>query len=83
MHIGVRRRKRSSEMAPDVVHGEGATSSNAAESVEFVDEEAMFNMPLLMDCMAEAMLLTPPALKKGFYWTHDVDHHLHFALFHP
>ncbi|XP_027151693.1 dehydration-responsive element-binding protein 1A-like [Coffea eugenioides] len=34
----------------------------------FVDEEAVFNMPALIDNMAEGMLLTPPAMKKGFHW---------------
>lgn len=40
---------------------------------EFVDEEAIFNMPLLVDCMAEGMLLTPPSMKKGFSWSEDDD----------
>ncbi|KAL9228552.1 hypothetical protein vseg_004117 [Gypsophila vaccaria] len=34
----------------------------------FWDEEALFNMPTLIDSMAEGMLLTPPALKKGVNW---------------
>ncbi|THG03518.1 dehydration-responsive element-binding protein 1F-like [Camellia sinensis] len=34
----------------------------------FVDEEAMFNMPGLLDSMAEGLLLTPPAMKRGFNW---------------
>ena len=34
----------------------------------FVDEEALFNMPTLLDSMAEGLILTPPALKKGFNW---------------
>ncbi|XP_074291026.1 dehydration-responsive element-binding protein 1B-like [Silene latifolia] len=34
----------------------------------FWDEEALFNMPALIDSMAEGMLLTPPALKKGVNW---------------
>lgn len=43
-------------------------------SDEFVDEEAMFNMPALLDGMAEGMLLTPLGMKKGFSWTqYEVD----------
>ncbi|GAB4824741.1 Dehydration-responsive element-binding protein [Ancistrocladus abbreviatus] len=34
----------------------------------FLDEEALFNMPGLIDGMAEGMLLTPPALKTGTNW---------------
>ncbi|KAH6833282.1 hypothetical protein C2S53_020449 [Perilla frutescens var. hirtella] len=37
--------------------------------VGFVDEEAVFNMPALLDSMAEGMLLTPLAMKKGFNWS--------------
>lgn len=40
---------------------------------EFMDEEAVFNMPGLVDGMAEGMLLTPPAMKKGFNWDGDGD----------
>ncbi|KAG6414784.1 hypothetical protein SASPL_122158 [Salvia splendens] len=35
----------------------------------FVDEEAVFNMPALLDSMAEGMLLTPLGMKKGFNWS--------------
>ncbi|XP_057805636.1 ethylene-responsive transcription factor ERF024-like [Salvia miltiorrhiza] len=40
----------------------------------FMDEEAVFNMPTLLDSMAEGMLLTPLAMKKGFNWSqYEVD----------
>ncbi|XP_058220714.1 dehydration-responsive element-binding protein 1F-like [Rhododendron vialii] len=46
-------------------HGKSVLySSNAV----FVDEEALFNMPGLLDSMAEGLLLTPPAMKRGFNW---------------
>ncbi|XP_073055524.1 uncharacterized protein [Primulina eburnea] len=41
--------------------------------IRFVDEEEMFNMPALVNSMAEGMLLTPPAMKRGFRWSHDTD----------
>ncbi|XP_073152683.1 ethylene-responsive transcription factor ERF026-like [Henckelia pumila] len=41
-------------------------------SFGFVDEEAVFNMPGLVNSMAEGMLLTPPAMKSGFKWD-DID----------
>ncbi|CAK7329311.1 unnamed protein product [Dovyalis caffra] len=34
----------------------------------FFDEEALFNMPGLLDSMAEGLILTPPALQRGFHW---------------
>lgn len=32
----------------------------------FFDEEALFNMPGLLDSMAEGLILTPPAIVRGF-----------------
>lgn len=46
-------------------------SSPAAEvrpAAVFVDEEALFNMPALLDDMARAMMLTPPAMQNCFDW---------------
>ncbi|XP_065856648.1 dehydration-responsive element-binding protein 1B-like [Euphorbia lathyris] len=34
----------------------------------FMDYEELFNMPILIDSMAEGLILTPPAMKKGFTW---------------
>ncbi|KAF8403233.1 hypothetical protein HHK36_011334 [Tetracentron sinense] len=45
----------------------------------FFDEEALFNMPGLLDSMAEGLLLTPPAMHKGFYWD-DLDHEIDLTL---
>jgi len=56
---------------------EDSCRSNGLEGMEkgledsrglFLDEEAIFNMPGLIDSMAEGMLLTPPALKRGIHW---------------
>ncbi|CAA3018352.1 dehydration-responsive element-binding 1B-like [Olea europaea subsp. europaea] len=55
-----------------------ADSSNI--EIEFLDEEAMFNMPGLLDSMAEGMLLTPPAMKNGFSWSNDVENYSDFTL---
>ncbi|XP_071904977.1 dehydration-responsive element-binding protein 1A-like [Coffea arabica] len=46
----------------------GAENICCHSATMFVDEEAVFNMPALIDNMAEGMLLTPPAMKKGFHW---------------
>lgn len=49
--------------------------------VGFLDEEAMFNMPVLLDSMAEGMLLTPLAMKTGFNWSqYEVDDGLELTL---
>jgi hypothetical protein len=34
----------------------------------FMDEEELFNMPRLLDSMAEGLIITPPAMQKGFNW---------------
>ncbi|KAL2239911.1 dehydration-responsive element-binding protein 1D-like [Sesamum indicum] len=47
----------------------GEDEDNIGYRDGFVDEEALFSMPILLDSMAEGMLLTPPAMKKGFNWT--------------
>ncbi|TYI32906.1 hypothetical protein ES332_A04G095000v1 [Gossypium tomentosum] len=40
----------------------------------FVDEEEVFNMPGILDSMAEGLILTPPAMQKGYYyWEDDLD----------
>ncbi|KAB2607729.1 dehydration-responsive element-binding protein 1B-like [Pyrus ussuriensis x Pyrus communis] len=36
--------------------------------VVYLDEEELFNMPGLIDSMAEGLILTPPSLQKGFNW---------------
>ncbi|KAI4349006.1 hypothetical protein L6164_009665 [Bauhinia variegata] len=34
----------------------------------FWDEEETFNMPVLINSLAEGLIITPPALQKGFNW---------------
>lgn len=59
----------------------GKKVEKAAEgpSEVFVDEEALFNMPGLVDSMAEGLLLTPPAMQKGFDWD-GAECHLDLSL---
>ncbi|KAK7324879.1 hypothetical protein VNO77_28780 [Canavalia gladiata] len=45
----------------------------------FIDEEALFNMPGLLDSMAEGLLITPPSMKKAFDWD-DVDSEFDLTL---
>ncbi|KAF4352921.1 hypothetical protein F8388_000681 [Cannabis sativa] len=45
------------------------TNNNSSSNVdEYLDEEEVFNMPGLLDSLAEGLILTPPAMKKGFSW---------------
>ncbi|XP_047156398.1 dehydration-responsive element-binding protein 1B-like, partial [Vigna umbellata] len=43
-------------------------SSEESSRKFFWDEEEVFNMPELLNSMAEALVITPPALQKGFNW---------------
>ncbi|KAG1369642.1 Dehydration-responsive element-binding protein 1C [Cocos nucifera] len=45
----------------------------------FVDEEALFNMPGLLDDMARGLMLTPPAMQEGFDWD-SVECHMDLSL---
>lgn len=49
----------------------------------FVDEEELFNMPTLLESLAEGLILTPPALKKGFNWSSIDDEEEEFTLWTP
>ncbi|GAA0151116.1 hypothetical protein Leryth_002818 [Lithospermum erythrorhizon] len=49
--------------------GHGYNNNNY--NVPFLDEEEIFDMPALINNMAEGMLLTPPAMMKGYNWDDD------------
>ncbi|MBA0596746.1 hypothetical protein E1A91_D04G122000v1 [Gossypium mustelinum] len=49
-------------------------SCSESSKILFVDEEEVFNMPGILDSMAEGLILTPPAMQKGYYyWEDDLD----------
>ncbi|KAJ7971506.1 C-repeat binding factor [Quillaja saponaria] len=50
-----------SETSNEILVGEGSRSF-------YWDEEESFNMPGLLDSMAEGLIIAPPALEKGFSW---------------
>nr|WAK86006.1 transcription factor ERF45 [Nothapodytes nimmoniana] len=64
------------EFKPLLPHNEKSTVVNDSEDLNgklgpgnlmervFIDEEALFNMPALLENMAEGMLLTPPTMNK-------------------
>lgn len=58
------------ETACDMNTGEmmGIEVENRWERTSYWDEEEVFNMPVLINSMAEGLLITPPALQTGFNW---------------
>ena len=50
------------------VNGTDALPSDGDSRSLFWDEEEIFNMPGLLDSMAEGLIITPPALQRGFNW---------------
>jgi len=43
---------------------------NDESETVFFDEEALYNMPGLLDSMAEGLLITPPSTKRALDWDH-------------
>jgi EREBP-like factor len=37
-------------------------------------------MPELLDSMAEGLILTPPAMQKGFHYDYDFENAVEFSL---
>ncbi|KAF1879655.1 hypothetical protein Lal_00033313 [Lupinus albus] len=60
----------SRELKPKEISGENASEVGLEGDSRsfFWDEEEVFNMPGLMNSMAEGLIITPPALQRGFNW---------------
>ncbi|PON31407.1 AP2/ERF domain containing protein [Parasponia andersonii] len=43
-------------------------AAEGSRNIAYLDEEELFNMPELLDSMAEGLILTPPAMQKRFSW---------------
>ncbi|KAK7262198.1 hypothetical protein RJT34_29761 [Clitoria ternatea] len=46
---------------------EGSNLDDESKTM-FLDEEALYNMPGLLDSMAEGLLITPPSMKRAIDW---------------
>ncbi|KAJ1401777.1 DNA-binding domain superfamily [Sesbania bispinosa] len=57
----------------------GVIKSPSSSTEMFFDEEALYNMPGLLDSMAEGLLITPPSMKRAFDWD-DVDYETDLTL---
>ncbi|KAK1275161.1 Dehydration-responsive element-binding protein 1F [Acorus gramineus] len=58
--------------------GEGAEEGGGGVS-EIVDEEEVFNMPGLIEGLAEGLMLTPPGMQRGFDWD-ELEYHVDMSL---
>ena len=60
---------------------EDSENVEASSKMLFMDEEEVFNMPGLLDSMAEGLIIAPPSMQKGYYyWDGDVDDSVEFTL---
>ncbi|XWS55967.1 hypothetical protein CRYUN_Cryun09bG0045800 [Craigia yunnanensis] len=59
---------------------EDSENVEASSKMLFMDEEEVFNMPEILNSMAEGLILTPPAMQKGYYWDDDIDDSVEFSL---
>ncbi|KAL0437006.1 UNVERIFIED_CONTAM: Dehydration-responsive element-binding protein 1B [Sesamum radiatum] len=81
LHAETMDQKKIDDVDDEFERDHGEDESNIGYRDGFVDEEALFNMPVLLDSMAEGMLLTPPAMKKGFNWSsRDEDDEMDLTL---
>ncbi|KDP34696.1 hypothetical protein JCGZ_10901 [Jatropha curcas] len=49
----------------------------------FMDEEALFNMPVLLDSLAEGLILTPPGIQSGIHWNEMAFDDMELTLWEP
>ncbi|KAM5559563.1 dehydration-responsive element-binding protein 1B-like [Rosa sericea] len=71
----------SSMSLPELTSMVNLEKVEVGSSKGYVDEEELFNMPELLDSMAEGLILTPPALQKGFNWDdYDLENAVEFSL---
>nr|ABQ53132.1 putative CBF/DREB transcription factor [Rosa chinensis] len=71
----------SSMSLPELTSMVNLEKVEVGSSKGYVDEEELFNMPEILDSMAEGLILTPPALKKGFNWDdYDLENAVEFSL---
>ncbi|KAF3441706.1 hypothetical protein FNV43_RR15621 [Rhamnella rubrinervis] len=60
--------KESSPPSLSMSRMENVKGAPEASRKVYMDEEELFNMPGLLDSMAEGLILTPLAMKRGFNW---------------
>ncbi|KAL4309010.1 hypothetical protein GQ457_01G015660 [Hibiscus cannabinus] len=72
------------EDADATASGSGSFSENAegssSKSTLYIDEEEVFNMPGILESMAEGLMITPPSMQKGYYPQDDANDYQEFTL---
>ncbi|XVF55664.1 hypothetical protein PTKIN_Ptkin06aG0055100 [Pterospermum kingtungense] len=49
------------------------SGNGEGSSKMFMDEEEVFNMPEILESLAEGLMLTPPSMQERYYWDGGVD----------
>ncbi|KAE8731102.1 UPF0481 protein [Hibiscus syriacus] len=55
-------------------------AAEASSKTLFIDEEEVFNMPGILESMAEGLMITPPSMQNGYYPHDDADDYEEFTL---
>ncbi|KAK1323413.1 Dehydration-responsive element-binding protein 1F [Acorus calamus] len=58
---------------------QGMAEEGGGGESEIVDEEEVFNMPGLIEGLAEGLMLTPPGMQRGFDWD-ELECHVDMSL---
>ncbi|KAB1215927.1 Dehydration-responsive element-binding protein 1B [Morella rubra] len=79
MHSTESQKKVSEPLSLQIPREKSSEHVSEKRGTFFLDEESLWNMPGLLDSMAEGLILTPPAIYRGFDWD-DVACDLDFTL---
>ncbi|KAK8494413.1 hypothetical protein V6N13_024929 [Hibiscus sabdariffa] len=64
----------------DAKSNTSSAEGSSSKSTLYVDEEEVFNMPGILQSMAEGLMITPPSMHKGYYPQDDANDYEEFTL---